>query len=107
MDIPRVSSSVRRITVLKKDDSGVLRPVLVFKRRDSKRKKGTAPFSYFEKIARRVADAQARSAQSYRARHDRSNRKEKDGWVRDLPINLIRANQKGNKALRVDTLFFD
>lgn len=107
MDIPRVSSSVRRITVLKHDESGALTPVVVFKRRQSGRKKGTAPYRYFEKIARRVADAQARSAQSYRARHDRSNRKEKDGWLRDLPVNLIRANQKGNKALRVDTLFFD
>jgi hypothetical protein len=104
MDIPRVSSSVRRITVLQKDDSGHLRPVTVYRRGASK-KKGTQPYRYFERIARRVADAQAKGAQRYLLRHDRSNQKEKDGWVRDFNVNVLRASQKGTKALKLDRLF--
>jgi hypothetical protein len=103
MDIPRVSSSVRRITVLEKDASGHLRPVMVYKRGTSK-KKGTWPIRYFERLTRRVVDAQTKAEQSYLSRHDRSNRK-KDGWARDLPVNVIRASQKGTKALKLDRLF--
>jgi hypothetical protein len=105
MDIPRVSSSVRRITVLEKDASGHLRPTMVYKRGTSKGKKGTWPIRYFERVTRRIADAQAKSGQSYLSRHVRSNRKEKDGWARDFPVNVIRASQKGTKALKLDRLF--
>jgi hypothetical protein len=104
MEIPRVSSSVRRITVLQKDDAGHMRPVMVYRRGGSKKKRGTQPFRYFEGIARRAADAQAKGAQSYLSRHNRSNQKEKDGWVRDFPVNVYRAGEKGLRAMKLDRL---
>lgn len=104
MDMPRVSDSVRRITVLRKDASGGVTPATVYQR-GSKRKKGTPALKFFERTARRVADAQIASAESYLARHERSNSKEKDGWVQDLPVNVFRASQKGAKALKLQRLF--
>ena len=104
MDIPRMSRSVRRITVLRKDASGALAPVTIFQRRGSK-KKGTDALELFEKGTRRLADAQARAASSYGARHKKSNRKRKDGWVRDLNVNLLSAGRKGTKALKLNRLF--
>lgn len=105
MDIPRVSSSVRRITVFQKNASGEVRPVTVYRRGGSK-KKGSALLRPLERAARRVADAQVASAQSYLSRHDKSNKK-KDGWLQDLGNNVFRASQKGTKALKLNRLVPD
>jgi hypothetical protein len=105
MDIQRVSGSVRRITVLKKDASGQVAPVIIYERKASKKKRGTRVFRPFERTIRRALEAQRRSADSYLSRHERSNEKRKDGWIRDLNINALRAGQRGTKALKVDRLF--
>jgi hypothetical protein len=102
MDIPRVSDSVRRITVLRKDASGVVVPVTLYQRSASK--KGTRGFRMFERATRRLMEAQAKGAQSYLSRHNKSNEKKKDGWLRDFNLNLIRASRKGTKALKLDRL---
>ena len=104
MDIPRMSRSVRRITVLRKDAAGALAPVTIFERRGSK-KKGTNALRIFEKGTRYVADAQSRAAASYASRHKKSNQKRRDGWVRDFPVNLLRASNQGRKALKLNRLF--
>ena len=104
MEIPRMTRSVRRITVLKKDASGALAPVTIFKRRNSK-KKQTEALRIFERGTRYLADAQARAGASYLSRHRKSNQKRRDGWVRDLPVNFLRASNKGRKALRLNRLF--
>ena len=41
-------------------------------------------------------------AEKYLARHERSNMKKRDGWVRDFNVNVIRAVQAGQKPLRWD-----
>jgi hypothetical protein len=104
MDVLRVSDSVRRITVLRKDGTGKLAPVTVY-RRTASTKKGTRLFKFVERATRHLADAQARSADTYRSRHQKSNRKKKDGWIRDFPLNAIRASRKGAKALKLNRIF--
>jgi hypothetical protein len=37
---------------------------------------------------------------TYLERHERSNLKHRDGWVRDLAVNVFRANRAGMKKLR-------
>jgi hypothetical protein len=103
MDIPRMSPSVRRITILQRASSGEIRPVTIYEGEPAK-KKGTQPARFFEKITRRIADAQAKSAQSYLSRHEKSNAKKRDGWVQDLGVNVFRASQKGAKALKLNRL---
>jgi hypothetical protein len=103
MDMPRLSKSIRRITVLQTDPSGHLAPVVVF-RRGRSRKKGTRGFRIFERGTRRVMKAQRRAAGSYLSRHDKSNTKRRDGWIRDLPLNVVRAGQKMRKSLKLPLL---
>jgi hypothetical protein len=98
MDIPRVSSSVRRITLLRKDAFGVVVPVPLYERSTSK--KGTRSVKFFERSARRVAKGQLKIAESYLSRHEKSNQKKKDGWLRDFNANVFKASQKGLKQLR-------
>jgi hypothetical protein len=104
MENPRLSGSINRITVLRKDPSGFTIPVVVYKRA-SKGKKGSRTFKAAEKATRRMAKAQRRTAADYIARHDKSNRKKKDGWVRDWLVNSIRSENKGVKALKLRRMF--
>jgi hypothetical protein len=100
MDMPHVRATVRRITIFDRDATGSLRPVVVYKRRRGKKKqtKGLRPV---ERLVRTVADANDAMASTYRRRHRRSNRKRRDGWVRDALVNLAKAGNKGRKELGV------
>lgn len=100
MDIPGVSKSIRRIYVLQRDPSGKIVPLVVYRRPRSK-KKGTRAFKPFERATRRIMKAQRNAADSYLSRHDKSNTKRRDGWVRDLPVNVVRAGEKVRRALKL------
>jgi hypothetical protein len=65
------------------------------KRRVSKRWRGV------DKMLRRMSRAQAVSANDYLQRHDRSNQKKRNGALRDLGKNMMRAQRKGRKALKI------
>jgi hypothetical protein len=100
-----VPGSVRRITVLHKDSGGALEAETIYRRSTSRRRRKTSRlFRPLEKATRRLADAQSRAAQSYLDRHNRSNRKRRDGWIGDYPSNVLRASQKGVRALRLHRL---
>jgi hypothetical protein len=98
MDMPHVRATVRRITIFDRDSAGSLRPVVIYNRRRNKKKqtKGLKPI---ERIVRAVADANDAIAGTYVKRHKRSNRKRKDGWLRDVLVNVSKAGDKGRKEL--------
>ena len=99
MDMPHVKATVRRITIFDRDSTGSLRPVVIYNRRRNKKKqtKGLRPF---ERAVRTIADANDAAASTYVVRHRRSNRKRKDGWLRDVIVNLSKAGDKGRKELQ-------
>jgi hypothetical protein len=103
MDMPHVRATVRRITIFDRDATGSLRPVVVYNRRRSKKKqaKGLKPI---ERLVRSVADANDAFAGTYASRHRRSNRKRRDGWLRDALVNVSKAGNKGRKELDVSRL---
>lgn len=103
MDMPHVRATVRRITIFDRDATGSLRPVVVYNRRRSKKKqtKGLQPL---ERAMRTVADANDAFASTYARRHRRSNRKRKDGWLRDALVNVAKAGNKGRKELEVSRI---
>jgi Family of unknown function (DUF6312) len=101
MDMPRLSKSVRRVTVLQKDAAtGAVSPVVVF-RKGRKTKKQTAYVKPFEKFGRSMVKASDTATGEYLRRHKKSNKKHRDGWIRDAATNLVRANAKGAKKLKV------
>lgn len=103
MDIANVSKSVRRISILQRDSAGNTVPVVLYRRTRSK-KKGTRAFRIVERATRRIMKAQRNASTSYLSRHDKSNTKRRDGWVRDLPLNVVRAGDKVRRALKLPIL---
>src|SRR5687767_14135193 len=101
METPRIEKTVRRITILAQDDAGTTTPVTLYKR-EKDRKKRTRVFRPFETAVRRWAQASEASADDYLERHERSNRKKRDGWLRDLNVNALKATRKGAKQLKVN-----
>ena len=49
---------------------------------------------------RRGARAQSTAVDTYLARHENSNDKKKNGWLRDLGNNVFKAIGKGRKAMK-------
>lgn len=92
----------KRVTVLSRGEDGTLSVKAEVVTDDKKRKKkGTKGFGLIEKITRTGADVGVAAGDSYLARHKKSNRKKKDGWVKDAPVNVVRSGLKGMKKFKL------
>ena len=69
-----------------------------------RKKKTSRGLRAIEKLTRRYAVAMREFSGTYLARHDRSNRKKRDGWLRDYLFNLARANKQALNKLRIPVL---
>lgn len=98
MEMPRLNKSVRKVVKLQRDEDGKLVPTVIYKGGSKKRKVSSA-LRPLEKGVRRLAKSQATLTDTYLRRHNRSNEKRKDGWVKDLVSNVSRAGRKGKKSL--------
>ena len=107
MDATRLPKSVQRIVVLSQDPSGTVVPVTIYSKSDRRKtKRGMRILRPFETATRQLTDATMQYAQSYGDRHRNSNRKKRDGWLRDLNVNVSRAASKGSKRLKLNRVLF-
>ncbi|NES23203.1 MAG: hypothetical protein F6K41_30865 [Symploca sp. SIO3E6] len=85
----------KRVVVLQSDgDFGSLPRTLSGSRPKKKRKKQSRVLKPFEKAVRDLAKRQAEATSEYIERHERSNRKKKDGWIKDFPKNYSKSMSK-------------
>jgi len=98
MNTLNVAKSIKSITVVSRDSAGFPSRTLIHGRRRRKKKqsKGLKPL---EKAMRKMAKARRAGADEYLKRHKRSNRRKKNGWVRKLPRNAMKAQRKSMKAM--------
>ena len=82
--------AVKSIVITGNDEQGRCRPAVVYRRR-GRRKRGSPGLRQLDKLVRRVMRAEESFSSSYLARHDRSNQRRKDGWLRDIVSNTARA----------------
>ena len=99
-----LGKSVARITIIRSDESGQSIPTVIYRKKRS-RKKGSPGLRTLEKITRNMMNAQSTSSDKYLSRHKRSNRKRRNGWLRDMGTNMARAHSKGMKKLRPSRWF--
>jgi hypothetical protein len=98
MDV-RVTKGVESITIIKREEGGGETTRTVY-RRKSRRKRGTEPLDSLGHVVRKIVEGGRLAAEKYLGEHDESNRKKRDGWVRDLPYNVYRATSRGLRKVR-------
>jgi hypothetical protein len=103
MEMPRLNKSVKRVVKLERDQDGTMVPTLIYKS-DSGRRKVSSAMRPLEKGVRKVVRAQSKLVDTYLERHDRSNRKKKDGWLKDVVSNVSRSAKKSQKTLSKNNL---
>ena len=85
---------VSRITIV----GGETPPTVVYRRKDKKRKvTWSRPL---ERVARRFLEAQRDFSEEALRRQDESNRKRREGWLMDVPVNLYKASNKAYNTAR-------
>ena len=99
----KLPKSIKRITILKSEGAGGGGMVVKQKRKKKKQSKGLV--KVWERYTRRSAKAEQKSVDTYLSRHRRSNRKHRDGWLRDYTYNWARSRRKGNKKLKLSKLW--
>jgi hypothetical protein len=99
------AGTVQRVTVVESVPGGGARSATVY--RKSGRKRVSRRLRPLERILRHVAEAQQAMASSYLDRHNDSNRRKRDGFLKDLGDNVFRAMRRGNKKLRLGNMWDD
>ncbi len=105
MEMRQLPRSVVRITLLHRDETGVTVARTIYRQRGRKRKV-TVALRPIDKAARRLATSTSAWANSYVSRHERSNMKRKDGWLSELPSNMVKSVNTGAKQLKLDRPLF-
>jgi hypothetical protein len=94
----RRKSPVRSVHVLHVDADGTIQREKLYERR---RRRGSKRLRPFEKAVRRMSRAQGTMADDYLSRHERSNRRKKNGWMKDLGKNVSRSSRKGLRKMKI------
>jgi hypothetical protein len=96
----KLPKGVKRITIVTVTGAGEDATAQTLYRAGGKRKKQSKGLRFFERLMRRQAEAGTTYADTYLARHKRSNRKRRDGWLKDYGSNMMRARRKASKKMR-------
>lgn len=93
-----MSRFVKRVTIVSTTGTSAGQSQVLYKKKKKKRKvsKWLKPF---EKGQRRMLEAMDAYSNNRLSRHNRSNRKRKNGWMRDFVLNEARATNKGYKKI--------
>jgi hypothetical protein len=73
-------------------------PTVIYRRKQKKKKvTWSGPF---ERFARRLLEAQRDFSEEALRRQDQSNRRRREGWLIDVPVNLYRSSNKAYNTAR-------
>ncbi|MBW4478280.1 MAG: hypothetical protein KME54_15815 [Tolypothrix brevis GSE-NOS-MK-07-07A] len=88
---------LKRAVVLRSEDSLGGYPETIYGKRGKrkkKKKKQSKLLSPWEKSVRSMAKKQVKATKTYLDRHETSNKKKKNGWLRDLNKNVSKSLSK-------------
>jgi len=74
--------------------------VVVFRKNGKSKNKRSRGTKQVEQGVRRLVDTNGTLMNTYVKKHKRSNRKKRDGWIKDIPINVFKAQKKGFKKIK-------
>lgn len=93
----RRRSLFRSATLVTFGEAGITSTPLHKQKRRRRTSKRWRPF---ERMLRRFSTAQGTAASEYLDRHQRSSRRKKNGWLKDLRKNASKAGRRGLKKLK-------
>lgn len=93
-----MAAFVQRVTIVNLDTPGDAE-VLYKSKKKKRRRKVSGFLKPMAKRDRRMAKAAKAFSDEWLSRMDRSNNKRKNGWMRDAPVNMLRAQRKASKKL--------
>jgi hypothetical protein len=110
MEVHRIRiKGVKRVVIPKSAQAAQLAAggalVQIKGKKSRKRKKQSKSTKLLEKIARRGMVSGGSVFDQYLKRHKRSNRKKKDGWLKDFSKNSFAAMRKAPKRFKLSKLF--
>ena len=105
MEIRRIKGIKRIIIPASAQPNGGTGQAIQLKAKSRKRKKQSKGLKFLEKVTRRAGRSNSSVFDKYLKRHKRSNRKKKDGWLKDLSKNSFNSMRKGRKEFKLSTLF--
>ncbi|NES73125.1 MAG: hypothetical protein F6K24_52005 [Okeania sp. SIO2D1] len=89
---------VKSVTILQSDDDFGGSPETIYgkspKSNKKKKKKQSKGLSALEKSIFKMAKMNDKATKEYRERHEKSNRKKKNGWIKDFAKNYSKAMSK-------------
>jgi hypothetical protein len=91
---------IARITVVTPGAAGSSASQVLYKPKKKKKRKLSRWARPFERLQRRLLEAQQVYSDEMLDRNRRSNRKRKDGFLRDGSINMLKAQRKALKRLK-------
>ena len=95
-----MSSDIKQVTVLRSEKSFGGAPDVLYgsdsggRKKKKKRKKQAAALKPLEKATFKLAKRYDEATKTYKERHSKSNKKKKNGWLKDLPKNYSKAMSK-------------
>ena len=105
MEVRRIKGIKRIIIPASAQPNGGTGEAIQLKAKSRKRKKQSKGLKFLEKLTRRSGRSNSSVFDQYLKRHKRSNRKKKDGWIKDISKNSFNALRKGRKKFKLSTLF--
>ncbi|NEP58852.1 MAG: hypothetical protein F6K31_17835 [Symploca sp. SIO2G7] len=94
-----IGDEVEKATVLRSENSFGGKPDVLIgsssrKRKKKKKKKQSSALKPWEKVVFKLAKRYDEASTVYRRRHQKSNRKKKNGWIKDFSKNYGKAMSK-------------
>jgi hypothetical protein len=105
MEVRRIKGIKRIIIPASAQPNGGTGETIQLKAKSRKRKKQSKGLKFLEKLTRSGGRSSSSVFDRYLKRHKRSNRKKKDGWLKDLSKNSFGALRKGRKDFKLSKLF--
>lgn len=90
---------VKRITAVRVGDSG-RESAVIYRESRKKKRKVSSMMKPFEKVERKLLEAQEVGGREGLRLHEKSNRKRRDGWLVDALDNQIKTNRKAYNVAR-------
>ncbi len=98
-DCSRRRPPVKSVVVIEHGANGATTATVVYK--EKRKRRVSKRWRSVDRAIRRVGSAKRTAASDFLYRHERSNRKKKNGGLRDIIKNISRSSRKGRKKLKL------